>query len=162
MNTKKRNILPIVYILIILLLFCSSAQKERVIKTDESNKKFLITCVSTDFKNALLAQLIERYKNKFIIEIFDLKKLEAIDPGQYSVILIMDSTRAFTLFNRKIRNFMDRVKNPKKVIVFLTAGRTRNYKFKGVDAITSASSKESKQDSFKRISDRIDKISKGT
>lgn len=159
MNIRKTHLLLIALSCTVLFLFCSSTIKERIIKSSENNQKLLIACVNTDYKNALLKPLVERYKSKYNIEIVNLEKLEVVEPAQYSVILIMDSTRIFTLFNRQIRNFIDRVKNHKKVIIFLTAGRAWEFKIKNVDAITSASSKESQQDSLKKITEKIDKIS---
>jgi hypothetical protein len=120
--------------------------------------KIVIASDQSDFKDAIRGMLVEKYKKSSSIEIVNIEDLEKIDEKNYDVVVILDTCMAWSRFNPSLKSFIDR-KKEKNTVLFISAGDPDwKYSYKGVDAITSASEMELKDDIYKRIVEQINKI----
>ena len=75
------------------------------------------------------------------------------------MVLIIDTTLAWSGFNPSLNTFLEDNEHKDNVIVFMTAADPDwTYSYKGVDAITSASVMENEEGKLDEIVQRIDHL----
>ena len=115
------------------------------------NKSLLIATQGSDFKDALVKNVIDYYKEDSIyIKVIDVSSLTSIDPANYSALLVIH-----TWENWKppvsVKLFIERtMSNKNKIVVFTTSG-AGNYAIDEIDAITG----ESKIEDLMVFTDKI-------
>lgn len=154
----KLFINSLLFILLLSLVSCSSKVTKESIVIQDSAYKIVIASDQSDYKDAIRGMLVEKYKKNSSIEIVNIEDLEMIDGKNYDVVVILDTCMAWSRFNPSLKSFIDR-KKKNNTVLFISAGDPDwKYSYKGVDAITSASEMELKDDTYKKIVDKIDKI----
>jgi len=119
----------------------------------------IIASDSSAFKDSVRNRIIKHYQDDGNIEIVNIKHLKEIDPFDYDVVLIIDTTLAWSGFNPSLNTFLEDNEYKENVVVFMTAGDPNwAYSYQGVDAITSASVVENEDGIFEKISQQINQI----
>jgi hypothetical protein len=159
-----RSSVAVLYLLIvafsaITLFSCRSGVEKDVYENPEAGHKVLITGATSQFKNAVIEGIVERFKGICQIEILPSDQLEGIDPADYSAIVIMDDLRMGKTFGGHPREMAEKIENKEKIILFLTAGKPDwKYSYEGIDAITSASEDGKEVEVIDQISARMNKL----
>lgn len=154
----KPFINALLVILFLTFTSCSSKVTKESIVIKDSVYKIVIASDQSDYKDAIRGMLIEKYKKNSSIEIVNIEDLGKIDDKNYDVVVILDTCMAWSGFNPSLKSFIDR-KKENNTVLFISAGDPDwKYSYKGVDAITSASEMELKDDTYKKIVEQIDKI----
>jgi hypothetical protein len=154
---------PVILLASILSFTNSCTHHVREERFESKSPKFemIIAGDSSEFKDSIRKRLIEPYRERANIEVVNIDKLETIRPENYDVVLIMDTTMAWSGFNPSLKTFLET--NPQKdnIVLFMTAGDPDwTYSYRGVDAITSASEMENEEIKFLEIARQIDRLVK--
>ena len=149
-------------ICIIVLVFtasCTRNVKESRIITENARLNFVFASDASEFKDSIRNKLIARYKDQCNIDIVNIGKLKDIRTENYDVVLIMDTCMAWSTFNPSLKSFLENQTNHNNIVLFMTANDLDwEYRYKGVDAITSASEIENEESVYLELAEKIDKI----
>jgi hypothetical protein len=138
---------------------CTRGVKETRLSHEDAGFSMIIASDASAFKDSIRNRIIQRYQGEGNIEVVNIKRLKEIDPLSYDVVLIIDTTLAWSGFNPSLNTFLEDNEHKDNVIVFMTAADPDwTYSYKGVDAITSASVVENEDVKFEEISQQIDQI----
>jgi len=141
------------------LLSCTRNVKETSFTREDALFDMIIASDATEFKDAIRSKIIEKYRDRGNIEIVNIDHLEDIRPGEYDVVLIMDTCMAWSGFNPSLTAFLEDNQHKDNVVLFMTAGDPDwTYSYQGVDAITSASEMENEEPKFHEITRQIDRL----
>ena len=148
-------------VLCLFLLFSSSCArgiKETRLSQEDPSFSMIIASDSSEFKDSIRNRIVRHYQDHGNIEIINIKRLKAINPLDYDVVLIIDTTLAWSGFNPSLNTFLKANEYKKNVVVFMTAADPDwTYSYQGVDAITSASVLENIDVKFEEIRQQIDR-----
>lgn len=73
------------------------------------------------------------------------------------MILVMDDSEAWTLWNFSLKSFLKKTENCNNIVLFITAGDPDwKYRYKDLDAITSASIVGNEDRVFNELTVKID------
>lgn len=159
MKSHYKNALLIVIIALAAFISCKDTIPADVYENPDADCKIMITGVSSEFKNAVLEDIVEKYSETCQIEIVEFSKAHKIDPDDYAAIILMDEVEGWMILNRRARRLIRKVEPREKLIPFLTAGDEEyEYEKNGIDAITSASEMDKVEESVATISERIDAL----
>ena len=152
----------IICISIIFLIFfysCSKDVNKMIVSIKNPKHKIIIGSVKSKFKEKVIEEIVNKYKKTSEIEVTGLSKMKNISYKKYDVIVIMDECWAWMKFNKKVKTIFNKIEVKKKIVLFITAGKPDwKWKYKGIDAITSASIKGKEKDAANRIIKRIDEV----
>ena len=159
-----KNTLKVALWLAISLIFISTFSCTRGVKETRMAHKgagftMIIASDSSEFKDSIRNRIIEQYQDEGNIDVVNIKRLKQINPIDYDVVLIIDTTLAWSGFNPSLNTFLENNEIKDNVVVFMTAADPDwEYSYQGVDAITSASVVENEDVKFEEISQQIDQI----
>jgi hypothetical protein len=125
----------------ILIPGCSlQTLKPMEIGNENYKKSILIATQPTDFKKAVVAEIIEALKKDVnYIKVIDIKHLKNEPTVAYNAIVIVNTCRAWSL-SWKVSRYLEKTAEKEKIILLTTAnGEDWQPKDKQVDAVTSAS-----------------------
>ena len=146
----------------LLVLSCARHVLETQHIATDAKFNFLFACDSTKFKDAIRNRLVATYSSYCNIDIINIKGLKAINPERYDVVLIMDTCLAWTKFNPSLTHFLEKTKDRKNIVLFMTAANPDwEYRYQDIDAITSASRTENEASIYLELSKRIDTVIHG-
>jgi len=154
----------IVWALVVSVFFlsfysCTHGVKETRLSHEEPAFSMIIASDSSAFKDSIRNRIIHRYQNEGTIDVVNIKKLNLIDPMDYDVVLIMDTTLAWSGFNPSLNTFLEDNEYKDNIVLFMTAGDPDwKYSYQGVDAITSASVLENEDVKFEEITRQINEL----
>lgn len=138
---------------------CTRSLKEDRYTTADARIDLLIAGDASEFKDRLRQRLIDHYRPYSNIEVVNIDKLQQIDIESYHVVVIMDTCLAWSRFNPSTKAFLDRISDRHKVVVLMTVDDTDwNFKYQGVDAMTTASNLENEDQVFEGLRIEIDRI----
>jgi hypothetical protein len=142
------------------LAYSMELAENRGINNTELSTKLLIATQGSDFKNAVVTNVINFYsKDTVHIKTIDVSQLQQIKPDVYSVIVIFH-TWEYGKPPQEVRQFISENVNYKdRIIVFATSGAGNN-KMDGIDALAGESILENTSDVSEKIIEKIDKIIK--
>ncbi|OHD66169.1 MAG: hypothetical protein A2176_07975 [Spirochaetes bacterium RBG_13_51_14] len=147
---------------VIFFLHCGKNIREMEAGPAHAKHKIIIAAFYSDFKETIVEGLVDRLKDKAMVTVVPLNKLEDIDVSAYHAVAIIDSLRAWKLFNVRTRSFIEKIKDPeekKKIILFLSAGNPKkNYNIAGVDSITAASVRDSNREIVDALAAKIEAV----
>lgn len=113
---------------------------------------------TSEFKEAIIHGLVERYKDTCTIEVMDVSKAEQLMAKSYNVLVLVDRCGWGMRFNAEVKEMVDEL-DKENIVLFVTAGDPDfEYSYAGIDAITSASEKEREQEVIREISAKIDEL----
>jgi len=160
MNSKREILLSVfIFLILFFMLSCTAKVKETRFVTKGAIINMIIAADSSDYKDRIRGRLVDRYKDRFTIEIVNINKLKEIRSWDYDVILIMDTTMGWSRFNKSLKSYLTTLKDRKNVVLFMTADDTEwEFSYKGVDAITAASNTDNEEIIFWQLTESIDKI----
>ena len=142
-----------------LFASCAAPLKETRVLSQAPRFSLVIATRKTAFKERLIGELIERYRLDADIAVVRLSALARVKAEDYDVVLIIDSSLAWTLFSPALKAFLRKTEDKGKLILFMTAANTGwRYSYRGVDAITSASTEDRMDSALALLSERIDRI----
>ncbi|MCU0821594.1 MAG: hypothetical protein MUC95_03870 [Spirochaetes bacterium] len=149
--------------LLIILPSCGGRQlRETKLVNEKAKLRFIIAGDSSEFKDSIREEIVAKYKDTCNIEIVNIDKLGKITKEDFDFILIMQTIRGWGILNPEMRDFIDKIKDNDRIVLFATSMNPYyNYKYEGIDAITSASQMEKKEELVRKISERIDKLVAG-
>ena len=159
-----KNTLKVALWLAISLIFISTFSCTRGVKETRMAHKgaeftMIIASDSSEFKDSIRNRIIEQYQDEGNIDVVNIKRLKDINPLDYDVVLIIDTTLAWSGFNPSLNTFLENNEIKNNVVVFMTAADPDwKYSYQGLDAITSASVVENEDVKFEEISQQIDQI----
>ncbi len=139
------------------ILGCKSDIQQRDYGPPQASCRILVTGVTSEFKMAVVAGLVERYQETCRIVTRPLYRLNTKEFNDYDAIVLMDECQAWMAFNTKTTGLIKKIENKDHIILFITAGDPDwTFSTQGIDAITSASELARKEEVIERISARID------
>jgi menaquinone-dependent protoporphyrinogen IX oxidase len=148
-------------VLCLFLLFsfsCTRGIKEKRFSQEDPSFAMIIASDSSAFKDSIRDKIIRHYQDDGNIELINIKRLKEINPLDYDVVLIIDTTLAWSGFNPSLNTFLENHEYKQNVIVFMTAADPNwTYSYQGVDAITSASVMKNIDVKFEEIRQQIDR-----
>ena len=148
-----------VLVLFATILSCKSDIQQRDYGPPGAPCRILITGATSEFKEAVVAGLVERYQETCRIVTRPLYSLNTKEFNDYDAIVLMDECQAWMAFNTKTTGLIKKIENKDHIILFITAGDPDwTFSTQGIDAITSASEMAGKEQVIERISDRIDAL----
>jgi len=141
-----KKVLPVV-LLVTMAGLMMSCKKNMVADVHLANPgaryKVLIAATESEFKKPIREKFIDQYRAYCDIEVISLKKLKDKPQDDYHLILVMDEVQAWLWFNKRVKKFVKKIKDPSRVVLLMTSGDPDwKYPDPDVDAITSASEKE--------------------
>lgn len=146
---------------VVNFLACRSGMRQNVFENPDASHKILITGTTSEFKDAVVAGIVERYIQACHIEILPFSRVNKTNLGNYSAIVIMDECQAWMAFNTRTMELIRKTKDKDRIILFITAGDPDwQFSTQGIDAITSASEKGKEEQVIEKISARIDDLIK--
>jgi len=157
--------IPYITCSVVLFLFllapysCTKSVKETRISHEDAEFSIIIASDASEFKDSIRKRIIHRYQDEGNIDVVNIKRLKEVNPLDYDVVLIIDTTLAWSGFNPSLNTFLEENEHKDNVVVFMTAGDPDwTYSYQGVDAITSASVAENEDGIFEEISQQINQI----
>jgi hypothetical protein len=170
MMTRKRIVIGITSLVILVLAILAFITWYKIhysmdvaesfeVNSPQLSRRVLIATQGSQFKNAIVAALIDHLKKKnAYIKVIDVSTLPKVDEDKWTAIVVIH-----TWENMKppayVKDFVGRVKNLSKVIVLATSGRG-NFKIEGINAISSASVMANVPAIASEIDGRLDSIFK--
>ena len=149
--------------LLFLVGACGGRIQERKVEHPDAQYHLIIAVIdgqSSVFKEAVIQTLIEKYQETGAIEVMNVSKAEQITQKQYDVVLLIDRCKAGMKLNSTFKKLVAEL-DQKKLVVFITSGDSDwKYNDKGIDAVTSASSKDKTQEVRQEIAKKIDALLK--
>ena len=149
-----------IFIIILLIFLDAGFIGAKEIKEETGDKK-LIICMrkESEFKNAIVDKIKERYGTKNKIETVKFKRIKKLKNCEPDAILIIDTYMAGALFNGKIKKFIKKSGLTEKAAILMTFGDPeKKFSYKGVDAVSSASKEENHREVFKELIGKLDKL----
>lgn len=158
----KRMFAVIVAMTLLFAASCTRNVKEMKLVNENAKFNLIIAGDSSEYKDAIREELISKYTETAGIEVMDIEYLDTISEESYDVILIMDTCMAWGAFNPTVNRYLENAGNKDNIVLFMTAGDPElEYSHEGVDAITSASVIEDKDEVITSLSEKIDGIISG-
>ncbi len=157
--SNKFNKWAMVCFILCLPLFLSCAKKipEQRFAVQNPEYDLLITGVTSEFKADIILRIIDRYKDQGNVDLVNIDKLDRLECDDYDAILVMDSVRAWSLFNFSLKSFLEKTQDCKNVVLLYTAGNPDwKYQYHEIDAITSASQIDDQDRVFNELTYAID------
>jgi len=147
---------------LMVMAACTQSVKEIRLTTTDPQFNMLIAGDASAFKDTLRTRIISHYQGQSDIDVINIRKLKQVHLSDYDVVLIMDTTLAWTGFNPSLKAFLENLTDTHKVVLFMTAGDPDwEFSFQDLDAITSASNIENEETVFSEIIKRIDRVVAG-
>ena len=141
------------------LYSCTRGVKETRLSHEDAQFSMIIASDSSEFKDTIRNRIIQRYQNDGTIDVVNIQRLREINPLDYDVVLIIDTTLAWSGFNPSLNTFLEDHEYKDNVVVFMTAADPDwTYSYQGVDAITSASVVENEDLKVEEIAQQINQI----
>ncbi len=138
---------------------CKDKMPVEVFENPDAEFNIMITGYTSEFKQIIIDEIIEKYSPWCNIEIVDFAVAHKIDPDEYAAIIVMDEVEAWMIFNRKTRRFMKKIEPKEKLILYITAGDEKwQYSKDGIEAITSASVTDERTRVLEEIFTRLDAL----
>ena len=155
----EKRLLTIVVLALLFTASCTQNVKEMKLANENAKFKLIIAGDSSEYKDAIREDIISRYKETAGIEVMNIEYLDTISEESYDVILIMDTCMAWGAFNPTVNRYLEKATNKDNIVLFMTAGDPElEYSHEGVDAISSASVIETKDEIVASLSERIDAV----
>ncbi|MDA3896515.1 MAG: hypothetical protein PF482_10245 [Desulfobacteraceae bacterium] len=157
MNKTSKSKLAIIILVLMLTLSCAKHIPEQHFAAENAEFDLLIGGVTSEFKDVIVSRLVDRYKDQGNIDLVDYDKINQVQCEDYDVILVMDDSEAWTLWNFSLKSFLKRTENCNNIVLFITAGDPDwEYQYNDLDAITSASVVENEDKVFNELTAKID------
>ena len=145
--------------LLLLTLSCSKNIPEQKFPAEYPKFNLLITGVTSEFKQEIISRLLERYKDKGNVNFVDISKINQMQCVTYDAIVVMDSVQAWSLWNFSLKSFLERTHSCKNIVLLFTADDPEwKYKYRNIDAITSASIVGDEDRVFNELTTQIDEL----
>lgn len=156
---QKKSFFIIALIAGLAVLSCKEPIPSTVYDNPGAEHTIMITGYDTEFKSALVEEIVAKYSPKCRIEIVGISKAPKADYSQYSAIILMDEVEAWMMMNRRARKIIDKIEPKDKLIAVITAGdEDWEYEKDGVEAITSASVMSEQDKVLEEIYKRVDSL----
>jgi hypothetical protein len=157
-RTNSRIIISIIFISL-FTISCAKHIPEQHFGAENAKFDLIIGGVTSEFKDVIVTRLIDRYKDQGNIDLVDFDKLNQAQCGDYDVILVMDDSEAWLLWNFSLNSFLEKTENCNNIVLLITAGDPDwEYQYKDLDAITSASVVENEDSVFNEVAAKIDNM----
>lgn len=144
------------FLLIILSCAYAPVKTMEIGDIDASRHRVLIAMQQSEFKDAVISQVIDRLaKESCYIRVIDLKELEQELTDPYQAIVIANTCIAWNL-DPAVERFLGNFRQPEKIILLITAGgEDCEPKSAQIDALTSASKMEKSTPVAQSITNRV-------
>jgi flavodoxin len=157
----QRKVNFLVMGVVLLVYACSGNIQEKKMENPGAKFRLLIAVIegrASEFKEAVIQQMIEKYKDTCAIDVLNVSQTEQITQKQYDVVLLIDRCKWGMKFNSTFKKLAAEL-DQKKLVVFITAGDADwKYSDNGIDAVTSASKNGKEQDVVQEIAKKIDAV----
>ena len=111
------------------------------VNSPEFDQRVLIATQGSEFKDAVVAQVIEHLRQRPVyIKVIDVSLLPGVSAAEWSAVVVLHTWENWKP-QLDAKRFLRRVKEPEKVVVLSTSG-AGDEKMAGMDAITASSSME--------------------
>jgi len=122
-----------------------------------ANAKVLIATQGSDFKDSVVAGIVAHLKPRQIyVKVIDVSALPSVQEADWNAIVLIHTWEMHKP-QPDAKKFVDRIQNPRKVIILSTSG-AGTFKIEGVDAVSSASEMTNVPQRAAEIDKRIDAI----
>lgn len=163
MKITKKILLGLIIFLGLFFLFTlwyDYTYKMDVVESYEINsanfpKKVLIASQGSEFKNAVVAGVIDSHKTQSVyFKVIDVRLLDNINVNDWNAIIILHTWEMWKP-PVEVKNFIDEnITNLKKIVVVSTSG-DGSFKIEGVDAFTGASIIEEIPDFIEKVNMKL-------
>lgn len=161
-DSWKRLLTTIAVVVLALFLFLSwykyhysmTVAESFEINTPDLPKRVLIATQGSQFKDALVAAVVEELREQPVyIKVIDVSLLAGVDEEDWSAVVVIHTWENWKP-QLDAKRFLRRMKMSEKVVVLSTSG-SGDEKMEGVDAIAAASVMESVPDYAEVILERL-------
>ncbi len=146
--------------ILILLLSCSSDYLDfKKLNNREADKTLIISAIAgkgTPFKQKIVDKLAEKLKDRFTIEVMNLRGAGDLDRKEFDAIVIMDGCQAWMFLNSRLKRIMKKLPVEKQIIVVTADDLEFKWSYNGLDAITSATTPDDTDTIVDKIIEQID------
>jgi len=108
-------------------------------------KKLLIASRNSDFKSAIVQRVVDAYRKQPVyIKIIGINDLHLEDATRYSAVLVINTSMGWKI-DRKVASYLDKYGALNSIVVLTTSAGgdiLPDTRYRGIDAIASASRKE--------------------
>lgn len=167
METKfKKRLIFLLGIVLLLIAFAywykatysMEMAENRGVNSATLSSKVLIATQGSDFKNAIVTNIINFYKRDSVhIKTIDVTQLPQYEPNVYNAIVILH-TWEYGKPPQAVKQFVnENIRDKEKMIVFATSGAGDN-KIEGIDAMAGESNIENAGDISDEIIERIEAL----
>ncbi|MFT6087244.1 MAG: hypothetical protein ACI9DS_001864 [Glaciecola sp.] len=127
------------------------------VQSDNPKRKLLIATQGSEYKNALVAGIIDAVKNRPVdVQVIDVSALPDVNIDEWSAIIILHTWENWQP-QKDAMLFIDRNPDLANIIVLTTSGQG-DLKMEAIDAITSASDISNIEKDTAQIVRRIDSV----
>lgn len=164
-DTWKKLLITIAVVVAGLYLFLSWYKYHYSMEVAESfevntpglDRRVLIATQGSEFKEAVVAAVVERLRQQPIyIKVIDVSLLGGVDESKWSAVVVLHTWENWKP-QLDAKRFMRQVERPERVVVLSTSG-AGDEKMAGVDAITASSSMDKVPQYADAISARIARL----
>ena len=157
MHSVRKWAMACLMVSLALVLACAKKIPEQRFTAENPAYDLLITGVTSEFKADIIQRIIDRYKGKGNVDLVTLDHLDRLTCDDYDAILVMDSVRAWSLFNFSLKSFLEQTQDCGNVVLLYTAGNPNwKYQYHELDAVTSASQMDDQDRVFNELTYAID------
>ena len=156
---------PVYLLLLIGLMFtaaCSVPQEAIEGRAPDQDRPRIVVAVlknaDTPHKKALTEMIRADYSEFYDVSVLEVAKPEDIAGQTYDALVVMESLKAWLLFNRGLKQFTE-LPDQSKIVYFVSSGDGKwRWKGKDIRIVTGASSKARPEDSYIRLKEELDSI----
>ena len=153
----KRLLCFVLFVGFFLTFSCAPRVSEKSYFAENPTFDLLISYQHSPFKDRIVSKLIEKYQGFANIDVVGISTLKNLSCDGYDAIVIMDTCKAWSFFNFSMKSFIKKSTNCNNLILFMTAGDPEwTYRYKSLDAVTSASSVGEEDRVVGELTGRID------
>ena len=140
------SIIVLVLLLALFFVWFNSLQQMEYVEPYELNssasaRNLLIATQGSDYKNALVDQVLEKYKSTdTYIKVMDVSSLESVKPEEWQAIIIIQAWEKW-LPQPAVEQFVSEHYDDTKMFI-VTTSDSEDSQMEGIDGVTGASSLE--------------------
>lgn len=149
---------------LVLLLFglsCGSVHRDGPggAKPQDGGARVLIAARPSEFKQEIVDRLVATYQDRARLTLMDIEDIDDVPEADFDAMVVMGARKGFLMFSVKERRFLRDLEAKDKLILVMTAAVSDwEWDREDIDVITSASTSENVEPTYKEISARLDAL----
>ncbi|MDD4223228.1 MAG: hypothetical protein PHD87_01425 [Candidatus Cloacimonetes bacterium] len=158
----KKSVQMLMLAALMLAAACSAPQKAADNGTTDPARPTILVAVlkgaDTQHKKALIEMIRTDYSEHYTLSVREVAKPADIEGLGYDALIVMETLKAWLLFNRGLKQFAE-LPDQSRIVYFVSSGDGK-WRWKGRDIriVTGATTKVRPADSYLRLKEQLDSI----